>query len=120
MTFLHVNICSLLPKIDHVKIWASQADPDIYIVSETWLTNKTLDSDVATDGYNVFRAGRKGKGGGVAIYTNNLSVSLLKATSSPKLFELLALSLQLYKLKNNRYRNLSSTFCQEVCTKRTH
>ena len=42
--------------MDHVKIWVSQADPDIFIVSETWLTDKTLYSEVAMDGYNVFRA----------------------------------------------------------------
>jgi hypothetical protein len=48
------------------------------------------------DGYIVFNADRKDKGGDVAIYTNNIiSVSLLKATSHPKQFELLALSLQL-------------------------
>lgn len=28
---LHLNIHSSLPKMDHVKIWASQADPDIFI-----------------------------------------------------------------------------------------
>ena len=44
----------------------------------------------------MFMAGRKSKGCGIAIYTNNrLSVSLLKATDSPKLYELLTLKLQL-------------------------
>ena len=44
----------------------------------------------------VFRADRMGKGGGVAIYTkSNLSVSLLKALSSPKQLECIALSIQL-------------------------
>jgi hypothetical protein len=37
-----------------------------------------------------------GKGGGVAIYTkSNLSVSLLKALSSPKQLQFIALSIQL-------------------------
>jgi exonuclease III len=72
LTFLHLNIRSLLPEIDHVKMWVSQADPDIFIVSETWLTDETLDSDVSMDGYNVFRADRNGKDGGVAIYTRNI------------------------------------------------
>jgi hypothetical protein len=39
------------------------------------------------DGYNVFRADKKGKGGGVAIHPNILLfVSLLKVTSRPKHF----------------------------------
>lgn len=44
-----------------------QAETDIFIVSETWLTDKTLDSNVVMNGYTGFQADRKGKGGGVAI-----------------------------------------------------
>ena len=40
---------------------------DICIASESWLNKSIPDSDVALDGYNIFRAGRTGRGGGVAI-----------------------------------------------------
>ena len=84
---MHLNVCSLLPKMDYIKIWNSEADPDILILSETWLSEKIVESEVTINGFKVFRADRIGKGGGVAIYTKSiLSVSLLKATSSPKPF----------------------------------
>ena len=45
----------------------SRSGPLIFcIVPETELTDKTLDSNVAMGGYNVFRAGRKGNG--VVVY----------------------------------------------------
>lgn len=64
----HINIRSLLPKLDFVKIWVKSSDPDILVLSETWLNNSVSDKDIAVKGYSVFRCDRPRKGGGVAIY----------------------------------------------------
>ena len=44
---------------------------DVICVSETWLSDSTPDVLVALKGYNVFRADRSRRGGGVAIYVKS-------------------------------------------------
>ena len=31
LKFMHLNVCSLFPERDYIKIWADQGDPDICI-----------------------------------------------------------------------------------------
>ena len=51
-------------------------------------------TDIHIDGYNVFRADRKGRAGGVAIYTaDKLQCSVLHSISIPRQFELLAVQI---------------------------
>lgn len=49
-----LNIRSLLPKIDAVKIWIKSTNADIFILSETCLSKAVYDREIAIDGYNVF------------------------------------------------------------------
>ncbi len=93
---LHLNIRSLCPhqKLDHVNILISQADPDILILSETWLKNNVPDSVIAIKGYSIYRIDIAG--GGVAIYVKNkYNVSVKKSVIVPKHFEFIALELDL-------------------------
>lgn len=69
--FVHMNVRSLLPKIDLVRIWAMSTNADVMVLSETWLGRSIPDSHIFIDGYNIFRADRRAKGGGVAIYVRN-------------------------------------------------
>lgn len=55
---IHINIRSLLPKLDAVQIWIQSTNADILILSETWLSKAVPDKDIAIDGYNVFRCDR--------------------------------------------------------------
>lgn len=34
--FFHLNVCSLFPKMDMLRIWAHTTDTDVIILSETW------------------------------------------------------------------------------------
>ena len=95
---IHLNIRSLLQqhKLDHLKILVSQAEPDVLVLSETWLKKSDNDSSAAIQQYNLYRCDRAGRGGGVAIYVKScLSVSVLNAISIPKCFELLVLRIDL-------------------------
>lgn len=58
----HLNIRSLLPKLDFVKIWIQSTDTDILVLSETWLTKSISDNDILIKGYRVFRCDRPRKG----------------------------------------------------------
>lgn len=93
---MHLNVRSLVPKMDFVRLWAINANVDVFALSETWLKKSVLDNDVAINGYNVFRADRKSKGGGVVLYVrSSYHVTLLNSMSVAKSFELLAINLKL-------------------------
>ena len=36
LKFLHMNVRSLVPKLDFVNIWIKTANPDVFMLSETW------------------------------------------------------------------------------------
>ena len=94
--FVHINIRSLLPKMDFLKIWVTEHDPDVVVISETWLNPSVKDLDIALPGYNVYRVDRLKRGGGVAIYAkSNFITAVCSAISVPGQFELLALCITL-------------------------
>lgn len=79
-----------------VQIWANSSGADVIVVSEAWLSKAINDKDVALIGFNIFRADRPKKGGGIAIYVKSHFVSQVLITQSlPKQFELLALNITL-------------------------
>ena len=94
-----MNVSIFISKLDYVKVWAQQTNADIFVFSETWLSNIIEDEDIAIDGYNVFRTEREGftKGGGSYIFVkkNCLSVSVVKYISRPQCFEYLMLNVSL-------------------------
>ena len=52
---LHLDVRSLLPKIDTVKILVQTTEPDILVLSETWLSKSIEGSDVsfANDSFDM-------------------------------------------------------------------
>ena len=64
----HLNIRSLLKKIDEIKILIHQNSFDILAISETWLSDKIPNELVNIPGFNVYRNDRPSHGGGVLIY----------------------------------------------------
>ena len=94
---IHWNIRSLLhpQKLEHVKLLIDQANPDVVVLSETWLKSNVNDDQVALTDFNIFRADRAGRGGGVATYIKSCFTShTLHSVSVPKCFEFLALKVQ--------------------------
>lgn len=69
MGFLHVNVRSLVPKMDQLKVWVESSNPHVLVLTETWLRNSVSYPDTSITGYNLFRQDRSSKGGGVAIYS---------------------------------------------------
>ena len=66
--FIHLNINSLLPKLDELRYIAKNSNAAVIGISETKLDSTVSDSEVAVDGYNIVRNDRNRKGGGVACY----------------------------------------------------
>jgi len=93
--FIHLNVRSMLAKMDMIRIWALSTDADLIVISETWLNKSVLNEDISIDGYTVYRTDRPRKGGGVAVYIKSkFSVNVLISKSVSKQFEFLALDLE--------------------------
>ena len=66
--FLYLNINSILPKLDKLKIIAGNTKPAIIGITESKAYNSISDSEVKIPGYCIFRCDRNRNGGGVACY----------------------------------------------------
>ena len=63
-----LNIFSLLPHLDELRIFVDSEKPHIICINETKLDDSIDDSLVHIDGYAVIRKDRNKHGGGVALY----------------------------------------------------
>ena len=68
MHFIHINVNSLLPKIDEVRYIANITNASIIGISETKLDETIWSSELEVDGYDLVRLDRSRRGGGVACY----------------------------------------------------
>lgn len=64
MHIIHLNIRSLLPKIDLLRAWLTYNKPHVITLSETWLNSNISDDEVAIDNYTLYREDRGSRGGG--------------------------------------------------------
>ena len=69
--FMHLNINSLLNKIDELHYIARSSNAAVIGITETKLGNTVYDSEVTVDGYNIVRNDRNRSRGGVACYIRN-------------------------------------------------
>jgi len=68
MHFTHININSILPKIDELRLIASEIKCVLISISETKLDETIQDEEIKIQGYNLIRNDRNRNGGGVACY----------------------------------------------------
>ena len=66
--FLHLNINSILPKLDELKTIAGNTKAVIIGITESKIDNSISDSEVEILGYCNLRCDRNRNGGGVACY----------------------------------------------------
>lgn len=52
-------------------------DPQICVITETWLHDAIGDDEVAPPGYRLYRHDRGSRGGGVAVIKSRISLLLL-------------------------------------------
>ena len=97
---MHLNIRSLLPKIDQLRAWLAYNNPNIITLSKTWLTSNISDADISIDNYKLFRSDRSTRGGGVATYVlSNLNSQLMVPNEIPVHFEGLFIKITLHENK---------------------
>lgn len=71
LNIIHMNIRSLLPKIDEVRLIARETKASCICLTETWLRDTIFDSEVSIDNYVIQRKDRNRHGGGVCLYIRN-------------------------------------------------
>ena len=69
--FVHLNIRSLLPKLDELRILARNTRAACICITETWFDNTVFDSEIQIAGYDLRRKDRSCHGGGVCIYNRS-------------------------------------------------
>ncbi len=94
-SILYANCCSILPKLDSLRTYASSTSPDIIALCETWLDDTVSDSEVFIPGYCLVRRDRNRHGGGVLLYLHE-SIPIISASKHPSI-ELLVVEVEMMK-----------------------
>ena len=68
--FLHLNINSLLPKIEEVRHIAKHSNAAVIGITESKLDDSVLDSEITISGFDIIMNDRNRKEGGVACYVS--------------------------------------------------
>ena len=69
--FIHLNINSVLSKIDELRIIVNKSKASVIGITESKLDKTVLDGEINIDGYELVRSDRNRHGGGVACYIRN-------------------------------------------------
>ena len=80
LRFIHLNINSLLPKIEELRYIARSANDAVIGICESKLDASVLDPEISIDNYKILRCDRNRQGGGVICYVkSDLSYNTLSA-----------------------------------------
>jgi len=66
--FIHLNVNSLLPKIDEIRYVAQNTNAAVIGITESKLDDSILDSEIAINRYDVLRKDRNRKGQGIVFF----------------------------------------------------
>ena len=81
--FIHLNIYSLIPKIEELRIIAKSTNAATIGISESKLDESVLEPEIEIDDYKILRCDRNRQGGGVACYIrNDLSYNIISVFPS--------------------------------------
>jgi hypothetical protein len=70
LKIVHVNIQSLINKVDHINLLLQENNIHVLCITESWLTNDIDDSDIKINGYDICRLDRNNgmSHGGIVCY----------------------------------------------------
>ena len=69
--FIHVNIKSILPKIEEIRLITHSVNLSVIGISDSKLSSSVNDNEIKTPGYDILRKDRNRNGGGVLAYIRN-------------------------------------------------
>ena len=71
MHFIHLNMNSILPKIDEIRYIVKPTNATVIGLSETKLDNTVFSSKPEIEGYDLTRSDQSRRGGVVACFVEN-------------------------------------------------
>lgn len=95
LSIVHINAQSLKNKMEEFRYTFENSNIDVICVSETWFQPELQDSIFAVNGYQLYRADRGRRGGGVAVYVRcdfKCKIILKSSTGDPLEFIFLELN----------------------------
>ena len=98
LNLLHLNVNSLLPKIDKLRYIAKLSKAAVIGITESKLDNCILDSEIQIDNYQIICCERNRKGGGDACYVRN-DLSYIEKGFFPEEIESILFEILLPKTK---------------------
>ncbi|RWS02054.1 hypothetical protein B4U79_19147 [Dinothrombium tinctorium] len=97
---MHLNVRSILTKIDEIKTIVNSIAPDIFCISETWLDAEIADFHIGLTGYEIERTDRhKRSGGGLVIFIKESRNFEFKTIKLDAQFEHICLELRFKNTK---------------------
>ena len=69
--FIHLNINSLLSKIDELRELVKASNATVVGITESKLDDSINDCEICIEGYSIIRRDRNRKGGSLVCYVNN-------------------------------------------------
>lgn len=101
LTFVHLNVRSIINKIDLIRLLLTDSNIDCLCLTETWLKEIISNDLLYIEGYNVFRYDRQGvnKGGGLCVFVRDkFEAEIIKFTDfDQKDIEILAVKISGFK-----------------------
>ena len=92
--FAHLNIRTLLPNMDQVKVLLIGNDIDAFALNETRLCDSVDDIQVYVDKFAIYRKDRNRQGGGVLVYVNEKRFHhTMRSDLMSKIFQLVAVEI---------------------------
>ena len=79
MHLIHLNINSLLSKIEELRFIAKSTNAVVIGICESKIVAPVLEQEISIDNYKILRCDRNRHGGGVACYIRNYIVHLVAA-----------------------------------------
>lgn len=95
----HINARSLSAGFNNIKENILENDYNIFLISETWLSDTIDNRAVEIEGYHLVRADRTGRGGGVGIYLKKTVQFELLEVSKSNFSEQLWIKILIHKKK---------------------
>ena len=83
---IHLNIRSIVPKIDLLRAWVYLHKPNVITLSETFLNSDISDNEISISNYVLYRSDRISRHGVVAIYVSaDIASELIVLSADPHL-----------------------------------
>ena len=68
LSIAHLNVRSLLPKINQIRLFLYLSKVDMLCINEAWLDSTVTNKDIRVQDYTIYRNDRNRRGGGALIY----------------------------------------------------